>query len=96
MRYPPKHKAESREKLVRASAARAKEQGFAATGIDALAEAAGLTSGAFYRHFEGKVDLLAAIVASELDTTRARFAAIEPGADEMLLLAIDAYLREVR
>ena len=92
MRYSPEQKAESRERLVRASAALAKQEGFAATGIDALAKAADLTSGAFYKHFEGKSELLAAIVESELGATRARFAAIDARDEAQVLAAIDAYL----
>jgi len=92
MRYPKGQKAESREKLVRASASLAKQRGFGVSGVDALAETAGLTSGAFYRHFEGKDQLLAAIVETELETTRARFATIDPASREQLLIAIDAYL----
>jgi len=89
MRYPPEHKAEARAKIVGSSAALAKSAGFAASGIDALAEAAGVTSGAVYRHFEGKDGLLAAIVESELSTTCARFAMIDR---EHVLVAVDAYL----
>lgn len=92
MRYPPEQKARSRAKLVAASAAHAKREGFAAAGVDALAQAAGLTSGAFYRHFGGKADLLSAIVETELAATRSRFAALDREAHDELSLAIDAYL----
>ncbi|MDF2695099.1 MAG: Transcriptional regulator, TetR family protein [Labilithrix sp.] len=92
MRYPPGHKAEARNTLVRASGSLAKKEGFAGSGVDALAGAAGLTSGAFYRHFDGKTDLLSAIVETELETTRGRFASIEPRSEEQLLRAIDGYL----
>ncbi|WNG32764.1 TetR/AcrR family transcriptional regulator [Archangium violaceum] len=92
MRYPPEQKTRSREKLVRASASLAKQQGFAGSGVDALASAAGLTSGAFYRHFEGKGELLSAIVETELEATRSRFSTLEPRNEEQLLLAIDTYL----
>jgi TetR/AcrR family transcriptional regulator, transcriptional repressor for nem operon len=85
-------KSRSREKLVRASASLAKQQGFAGSGVDALASAAGFTSGAFYRHFEGKDELLSSIVETELESTRARFSAIEPRSEEQLLRAFDAYL----
>jgi AcrR family transcriptional regulator len=92
MRYPPEQKSRSREKLVRASASVAKQQGFAGSGVDALASAAGLTSGAFYRHFEGKGELLSAIIETELEATRSRFSALQPRNEEQLLLAIDTYL----
>lgn len=91
MRYPREQKVKSREKLVRRSASLAKQQGFAGSGVDALARAAGLTSGAFYRHFGGKAELLSAIVESEVAATRGRFASGGPG-KERALLAIDAYL----
>lgn len=92
MRYPPGHKQDTREKLVRAGAALAKRGGFAGSGVDALARAAGVTSGAFYKHFDGKDALLGAICKTELDTTRGWFAAIEPGSEEQVLHAVDAYL----
>jgi AcrR family transcriptional regulator len=92
MRYLPEQKSRSREKLVRASASVAKQQGFAGSGVDALASAAGLTSGAFYRHFEGKGELLSAIIETELEATRGRFSTLQPRNEEQLLLAIDTYL----
>ncbi|NUP05953.1 MAG: TetR/AcrR family transcriptional regulator [Polyangiaceae bacterium] len=92
MRYPRNHRANTRDTLLRESAALAKREGFAASGVDALARAAGVTSGAFYKHFGGKDALLSAICEAELDATRARFAAIEPGATEQVLRAVDMYL----
>lgn len=92
MRYPQDHKAKTRSKLVRDSAARAKQEGFAASGVDALARAAGLTSGAFYKHFDSKDALLSAICETELAGTRARFESVEPGNAADALRAIDAYL----
>lgn len=92
MRYPADQKTQTREKLVRESAAVAKAGGFAASGIDALARAAGLTSGAFYRHFEGKDQLLAAICESELEATGGRFAQLTPGSTQEILRAVDTYL----
>jgi len=92
VRYPPEHKSRSRERLVRASASHAKQQGFSGSGVDALAGAAGVTSGALYKQFAGKEQLLSAILESELATTTARFAAIDPRDTELLLHAIDAYL----
>ncbi|MGZ3419952.1 MAG: TetR/AcrR family transcriptional regulator [Polyangiales bacterium] len=91
MRYPPEHKARAREKLVRTSASLAKREGFGVSGVDALAKAGGVTSGAFYKHFEGKDQLLSAIVETELATTCERFAALD-GSREQVLFAIDAYL----
>jgi AcrR family transcriptional regulator len=86
MRYPAEHKDRTRSKIVGASAAVAKRGGFSASGIDALAEAAGVTSGAVYKHFEGKDDLLRAIIESELAATERRFASADPER------AVDMYL----
>jgi TetR/AcrR family transcriptional regulator, transcriptional repressor for nem operon len=89
MRYKPEHKERSRSKIVGASGAKAKRLGFGASGIDEMAKAAGVTSGAVYKHFAGKDALLSAIIANELETTTSRFAMIDA---ENILLAIDGYL----
>lgn len=78
MRYPPEHKQETRARLVQAGAALAKRQGFAATGLDALAGAAGLTTGAFYAQFRSKPELLRAIAEQELARAVEGFAARTP------------------
>jgi AcrR family transcriptional regulator len=70
MRYKPGQKAENRQALLKASSQLAKEKGFAATGVDALMRAAGVTSGAFYSHFKSKSDLLQALVETELSASR--------------------------
>lgn len=70
MRYPPGHKQEKRKELLKASGALAKKGGFAATGVDALMQAAGVTSGTFYSHFSSKSDLLKALIENELQISR--------------------------
>lgn len=70
MRYPPGHKEEKRKELLAVSSAVIKEGGFAATGIDALMQAAGVTSGAFYTHFGSKNELLKALIQQELLISR--------------------------
>lgn len=66
MRYSKTHKQEMRQQLVEKAGALAKTQGFAATGVDSLAQAAGLSGGGFYAHFSNKTQLLEAIVSNEL------------------------------
>lgn len=73
MRYPPEHKAETIEKIVKHAGAVAKKEGFGTTGIDSLMKAAGLTTGAFYKHFDGKEALLTALVKHEIERTEALF-----------------------
>jgi TetR/AcrR family transcriptional repressor of nem operon len=70
MRYPSGHKEEKRKELLKASSALVKQGGYAATGIDSLMQAAGVTSGAFYSHFASKNELLKALIEQELFNTR--------------------------
>ena len=56
----------SRERLIQAGGALARQSGFAGTGLDALAAAANLTSGAFYAQFRSKAELLDAIVNHDM------------------------------
>lgn len=73
MRYSPEHKIAARAKLIEAGGALAKKAGFSNTGMDALAAAAGVTTGAFYSQFKSKADFLYAIVDHELSRTVAAF-----------------------
>jgi AcrR family transcriptional regulator len=73
MRYSPDHKEGARARLVEATGAHVKKNGFAATGVDGLMAAAGLTSGAFYSHFRSKSELLEVIIENELKRSIALF-----------------------
>lgn len=93
MRYPPGHKEEKRKELLKASGALVKERGFAASGVDALTEAAGVTSGAFYSHFTSKNDLLKALVESELRASNEMWAANpHETAEDWIGYELDRYL----
>lgn len=74
MRYSAEHKAETRKRLLDTSGAIAKKNGFSATGVDSLMEAAGLTSGAFYSHFSSKSELFTHLVENELESSVKMFA----------------------
>lgn len=74
MRYQDGYKDQKRRELLKAAGAAAKKRGFAATGVDALAEAAGVTSGAVYAHFGSKAGLLGAVIVNEMERSRARWA----------------------
>lgn len=92
MRYPKDHKQKIRERLLEDTARHVKQHGFAGSGVDAIAASAGVTSGALYKHFAGKSDLLAAVVAMELERTAERFAAVPTGDAEAAQRALAAYL----
>ena len=92
MRYPKEHKEQARQRLVEGGGRLAKKRGFAAAGVDDLAAAAGVTSGAVYRHFGGKSELLAAIIKAELGRSAALFASVPAGDLRKLDKALAAYL----
>lgn len=49
------------ERLLRAAAELFAREGFAATSLDSVASAAGVTKGSLYHHFSGKADLFEAV-----------------------------------
>ena len=69
MRYPPDHKARARETLLRAGARSLKTCGFNGIGVDGLAAAAGVTSGAFYSNFPNKEAMLEAVIDARAGRT---------------------------
>ncbi len=91
MRYSPEHKEGARARLIEATGALVKKNGFASTGVDGLMAAAGLTSGAFYSHFRSKSELLEAIVENELQRSSTLFA--HPSVAQSVK-AIEAYLSQ--
>jgi TetR/AcrR family transcriptional regulator, transcriptional repressor for nem operon len=92
MRYPKNHKQEVRQHLLLQTGAHAKEHGFAASGVDALAGAAGLTTGSLYKHFDNKNALFAELVTAEMAQTLQRYDGIEPGDTSGMQKALCTYL----
>jgi TetR/AcrR family transcriptional regulator, transcriptional repressor for nem operon len=66
LRYSPDHKAKARDALLKAGARSLKTSGFNGIGVDGLAAAAGVTSGAFYSNFENKEAMLEAVIDAGL------------------------------
>jgi TetR/AcrR family transcriptional regulator, transcriptional repressor for nem operon len=66
LRYPADQKARARDALLRAGARTLKTRGFNGVGVDGLAAAAGMTSGAFYSNFPNKEALLEAVIDAGL------------------------------
>ncbi|MCU7841554.1 MAG: TetR/AcrR family transcriptional regulator [Candidatus Thiodiazotropha sp. (ex Troendleina suluensis)] len=56
MKYDPAHKLATHIKILEAIHRGFRHQGFEGAGIDGLAKDAGVTSGAFYKHFNSKAD----------------------------------------
>ena len=66
---------DARTRLLDAARDIIRAQGFAATSVDQLCKAAGVTKGAFFHHFENKEALGVAAAAHWAETTSALFAA---------------------
>jgi len=91
MRYSAEHKTAARSKIISSAAALAKKEGFGTTGVDALMGSAGMTGGAFYKHFSTKEDLLSEIVLAEIKRSTALFAA-KPEALQSPIEMLEKYL----
>ncbi|MGA8668753.1 MAG: TetR/AcrR family transcriptional regulator [Terracidiphilus sp.] len=58
MRYPPEHKAEIHQQIVKDASRRLRAEGVTGAAVSAVMRDAGLTHGGFYKHFGSKDDLL--------------------------------------
>jgi TetR/AcrR family transcriptional repressor of nem operon len=65
-RYGREHKDETRRRIIERAGRRFKRDGVDGSGIATLMADAGLTNGAFYAHFSSKDDLVATVVADQL------------------------------
>jgi TetR/AcrR family transcriptional regulator, transcriptional repressor for nem operon len=61
---------DARARLVEAAGRGFRNGGFGGTGVDALAKGAGLTSGAFYAHFDSKAEAFRVVVSEGLAKLR--------------------------
>ncbi|MGL4234618.1 TetR/AcrR family transcriptional regulator [Tabrizicola sp.] len=66
---------EARTRLIGAARSLVRRKGFAATSVDELCAAAGVTKGAFFHHFATKEALGVALIDDWTETTGAMFAA---------------------
>lgn len=90
-RYGTEHKHATRQRIIETAGRRFKQHGIDGSGIAVLMADAGLTNGAFYAHFESKDDLVANVVAGELDAQYATLSALAPGR-EALRTFVRSYL----
>lgn len=71
MRYPPDHREHSHARILKAVGRGFRTAGYAGIGVDGLAKAAGVTSGAFYGHFRSKAAAFRAALVAGLEELRA-------------------------
>lgn len=88
-RYSPEHKEATRRRMVETAGRRFKSDGIDGSGIATLVADAGLTNGAFYGHFASKDDLVATVVAQQLEDQVAVVNALPAGLD-----SVEAFLGE--
>lgn len=65
-RYKLEQKEQTRERIIDAAGRCFKKSGYSGTGVDGLAKEAGVTSGAFYGHFDSKKAAFEAAIKSGL------------------------------
>ena len=88
-RYGPEHKEATRRRMIETAGRRFKSDGIDGSGIATLVADAGLTNGAFYGHFRSKHDLVASVVAQQLQDQVAQVNALPAG-----LASVDLFVRD--
>ena len=73
MRKSKQEAAATRQRIVKAAAAKFRLNGIGGTGLSDVMAAAGLTHGGFYRHFESKDQLVAEACAAATESAMATF-----------------------
>lgn len=58
MRYPPEHKTETRQKIVKDASRHIRAEGITGAAVSTVMHDSGLTHGGFYKHFDSKDELL--------------------------------------
>jgi TetR/AcrR family transcriptional repressor of nem operon len=79
MRYDQDHKAETRDRVLKAAARSMRADGPHKLGVAAVMAQAGLTHGGFYAHFPSREALVTATVERLFEDSRSRFAAETEG-----------------
>jgi len=92
MRYSRDHKDASRKRVIELGGSHAKKHGFNESGMATLAASAGMTTGALYKHFDGKADLFAAVISAELERTARMYDKVDPANDADATRVLAGYL----
>jgi TetR/AcrR family transcriptional regulator, transcriptional repressor for nem operon len=91
-RHSQEEKAQSHERIVEIAAERIREAGTAAPSVAEIMQAAGLTHGGFYKHFDSRDDLVAEAVQRAFADSQKATAAVIEDADDPLSAFVDWYV----
>jgi TetR/AcrR family transcriptional regulator, transcriptional repressor for nem operon len=91
-RHSQKEKAASHERIVDIAAARIREAGTTAPSVAEIMQAAGLTHGGFYKHFDSRDDLVAEALDRTFAESQEASAAVIDCADDSLAAFVDWYV----
>lgn len=95
MPYSAAHRAKTRARITQAAREAFNTHGYDGASIKDIMQAAGLSHGGFYHHFNGKVDLFAEAVASYRGALDAQLSAPDAPQGPALIAAIlDGYLSD--
>ena len=91
MRYSETHKAATHQRIIEEASRRFRRDGIAATGLQPLMKALGLTHGGFYAHFSSKDQLVEEALAAAAEQLQAACSALF-AQEQPLQAFIDSYL----
>jgi TetR/AcrR family transcriptional regulator, transcriptional repressor for nem operon len=91
-RHSREEKAASHERIVDIAATRIREAGTTAPSVAEIMQAAGLTHGGFYKHFDSRDDLVAAALDRTFAESQEGAAAVLDGAEDPLAAFVDWYV----
>jgi AcrR family transcriptional regulator len=80
---PPRKRGDARERILALTEASVLEKGFAATSIEELIAAAGITKSGFFYHFKDKTELARILLARYIERENALFDDLFRRADEL-------------
>jgi len=97
MGHPLGKKEETRARILAGAGRAFRSHGYGGSGVDGLAQAAGVTSGAFYAHFSSKADAFRDAVVAGMRDLESGIRAVQDGAGRRWVRRfVDFYLTERR
>ncbi len=87
MSWHPEHKNDSRQRILRAAGELFSKQGFDQVGINEVMQAAGMTRGAFYSHFNSKSQLYSETIRATAQRLAAQESSLEQTCQSYLSMA---------